>query len=97
MPHPGRIAMATDNSKLNLVAVAVGASAGGVEALKDFVSGLPPDLPSAILVVLHVPAEAPSVLARILGRDAALPTAEAVDDGVERTAVRGLSKRSSRR
>jgi two-component system chemotaxis response regulator CheB len=69
--------MATDNSKFNVVAV--GASAGGVEALKDFVSGLPPDLPSAILVVLHVPAEAPSVLARILARDAPLPTAEAVE------------------
>jgi two-component system chemotaxis response regulator CheB len=69
--------MATDNSKLNIVAV--GASAGGVEALKEFVSGLPTDLPSAILVVLHVPAEAPSVLARILARDATLPTAEAVD------------------
>lgn len=69
--------MATDNSKLNIVAV--GASAGGVEALKHLVSGLPTDLPSAILVVLHVPAEAPSVLARILARDATLPTAEAVD------------------
>jgi chemotaxis response regulator CheB len=29
--------MATDNSKLNIVAI--GASAGGVEALKDLVSG----------------------------------------------------------
>jgi two-component system, chemotaxis family, protein-glutamate methylesterase/glutaminase len=36
---------------------------------------LPPDLPSAILAVLHVPAEAPSILAR----DSALPTTEAVD------------------
>ncbi len=69
--------MAADNSKLDVVAI--GASAGGVEALKDVVSGLPPDLPSAILVVLHVPAEAPSVLARILAREATLPTAEAVD------------------
>jgi two-component system, chemotaxis family, protein-glutamate methylesterase/glutaminase len=46
--------MATDNSKLNVVAI--GASAGGVEALIDVVSGLPPDLSGAILVVLHVPA-----------------------------------------
>jgi two-component system, chemotaxis family, protein-glutamate methylesterase/glutaminase len=69
--------MATNTSELNLVAV--GASAGGVEALKDFAAGLPPDLTCAILVVLHVPAAAPSVLARILGRYAPLPTTEAVD------------------
>ncbi len=68
--------MAND-SKLNVVAI--GASAGGVEALRDLVSSLPSDLACAILVVLHVPAEAPSVLARILDRDSPLPTAEAVD------------------
>jgi two-component system chemotaxis response regulator CheB len=69
--------MATDNSELNVVAV--GASAGGVEALKEFVAGLPRNLPYAVLVVLHVPAQAPSVLARILARESLLPTAHAVD------------------
>lgn len=69
--------MATEDSELNVVAV--GASAGGVEALKDFAAGLPAELPYAVLVVLHMSAGAPSVLARILGRNARLPTAEAVD------------------
>jgi two-component system chemotaxis response regulator CheB len=41
--------MAADNSKLNVVAI--GASADGAEALKELVPGLPPDLPSTILVV----------------------------------------------
>ena len=54
----------TDPAELRLVGV--GASAGGLEALIDLVAGLDPDMPAAVLVVLHQPAEAPTVLPRIL-------------------------------
>jgi two-component system chemotaxis response regulator CheB len=57
--------------------VAVGASAGGVEALSQFASGLPPDLPYSILVVLHLPPDTPSVLARIIDRSGPLPAVSA--------------------
>jgi len=60
--------------------VAVGASAGGVEALRALVGGLPPDYPAAVLVVLHVPREGPSALAKILDRSGPLPATTAVDD-----------------
>jgi two-component system, chemotaxis family, protein-glutamate methylesterase/glutaminase len=60
--------------------VAVGASAGGVEALSELASGLPTDLPYAILVVLHVPANAPSVLAQIIDRAGPLPAVPATVD-----------------
>jgi two-component system chemotaxis response regulator CheB len=58
--------------------VAVGASAGGVEALTRLTAGLTPDLPYAVVVVLHMPADAPSVLARILARAGPLPATPAL-------------------
>ncbi|APE18469.1 chemotaxis protein CheB [Mycobacterium sp. WY10] len=60
-------------------AVAVGASAGGVEALVQFAGGLPDDLPYPVLVALHMPAGAPSVLAHIIDRAGPLPATAAVD------------------
>jgi two-component system, chemotaxis family, protein-glutamate methylesterase/glutaminase len=71
--------MPVESNTLNVVAV--GASAGGVEALTRFAAGLPPDLPYAVLVTLHLPAGGPSVLARILDRNGPLP-AEPATDGV---------------
>jgi two-component system chemotaxis response regulator CheB len=60
--------------------VAVGASAGGVEALRSLVGGLPPDYPAAVMVVLHVPRDAPSALSSILDRSGPLPAAVARDN-----------------
>lgn len=53
--------------------VVIGASAGGVEALMDVVRALPPDLPAALFVVLHVPSDGESMLPRILSHTGPLP------------------------
>ena len=72
------VSIANDTKPLNVVAV--GASAGGVEALTEFVAGLPANLPYAVLVTLHMLAGGPSVLARILDRNGPLPARQAVDE-----------------
>jgi two-component system chemotaxis response regulator CheB len=57
----------------------IGASAGGVETLKDVVAGLPADLPAAVCVVLHIAPSSPSALAHILERAGRLPCRSASD------------------
>src|SRR3954469_20525658 len=57
--------------------IVIGASAGGVEALSNLVSRLPPDLAAAVLIVLHVPQDRTSVLPRILNTAGSLPATHA--------------------
>jgi two-component system chemotaxis response regulator CheB len=71
-----------------------GASAGGVEALRDLVAGLPPALPTAVLVVLHMPASSSGTLARILERPSRLPVRRAVEgDALFRSAAQVAGQR----
>lgn len=53
--------------------VVIGASAGGVEALRRVVADLPYDLPAAVCIVLHMAPSSPSALAGILERAGSLP------------------------
>ncbi|HEY4279649.1 MAG TPA: chemotaxis protein CheB [Conexibacter sp.] len=59
--------------------IALGASAGGVEALTTVVAALPRKIDAAILIVLHVSEAGTSVMPQILSRSGVLPAANARD------------------
>jgi len=60
-------------------AVVIGASAGGVEALSRLVEALPRRFNPAVLVVLHLRPDVPSLLPDIFAERCALPVSEAQD------------------
>jgi len=53
--------------------VVIGASAGGIDALREFVVQLPANFPAPIAVVLHTSPQSPGVLPEILVRSGPLP------------------------
>jgi two-component system chemotaxis response regulator CheB len=59
--------------------IVVGTSAGGIEALKALVGGLPRDLDASLFIVLHTAPYSPGILPEILGRAGQLPASHARD------------------
>src|SRR4051812_15708648 len=76
---PGPRRLRDDGGMAHRDVVVIGASAGGVEALRTVVGALPEDLPAAVLIVLHVPRSAPSALPAILDRVSRIRVRAAVD------------------
>src|SRR5437588_4121474 len=59
---------------------AVGASAGGIEAFRRLVAGMPRDAPLAWVLVQHLARNQQSLLSEILARRTALSVVEARDE-----------------
>ena len=60
-------------------AVAIGASAGGIEVLSVLLSSLPASCRASVIIVVHIPRERPSLLPDVFGAKCALPVREAED------------------
>ena len=70
--------MATQNWLDAHGVVAIGASAGGIDALQRLMGELPMDLPAAVCVVLHIPSSSHSLLAQVISRQTQLPVSQAI-------------------
>jgi two-component system, chemotaxis family, protein-glutamate methylesterase/glutaminase len=57
--------------------VVIGASAGGIDALRVLVAGLPADFPAPICIVMHTSPDSPRVLHEILTRAGRIPAVSA--------------------
>ena len=57
----------------------MGGSAGAIVPLKKIISQLPADFPASIFITVHVTADSPSVLSKLLGRSTTLPTTNPLD------------------
>lgn len=59
--------------------VGIGASAGGLEALRGFVRSVPPTLPATYIVTQHMAPHHRSMLVEIISRETDLPVQDVVD------------------
>jgi two-component system CheB/CheR fusion protein len=66
-------------SKKDFLTVGIGASAGGVKALKEFFAKMPADSGMAFAVVLHLSQTHESNLAEILGRETQMPVIQVTE------------------
>jgi two-component system, chemotaxis family, protein-glutamate methylesterase/glutaminase len=72
-----------DTDLAHFAIIVIGASTGGVEALRTLAAGLPHDIPAALCVVQHI-GQHSSYLPELLVRAGSLPAGHAVQDEVLR-------------
>jgi two-component system CheB/CheR fusion protein len=66
----------SDESARRLLVVGLGASAGGIKALKDFFANVPPETGAAYVVILHLSPDHDSRLAEVLQTTAPMPVTQ---------------------
>ncbi len=78
-PPDGVAELAGDPPRSSFPIVGIGASAGGLEAFRQLLQGLPADTGAAFVLVQHLSPTHTSILPALLARSTAMPVGEAVD------------------
>ncbi|MFK7837405.1 MAG: chemotaxis protein CheB [Sulfitobacter sp.] len=60
--------------------IGVGASAGGLDAIKQMISQVQPGFPHSLVIVQHISPDYKSLMSEILGRETSLPVHEVTDN-----------------
>jgi two-component system chemotaxis response regulator CheB len=71
--------IAVESLQQRILAIVIGASAGGIEALSVLLPALPAGLRAAVFIVVHLPRDRTSLLPDIFAPRCALPVREAQD------------------
>jgi len=79
---PNEVPKRTRARRSNLYVVGIGASAGGLEALRPFVANLPLTVNMAYVIVQHLSPAYRSMMVQLLGRETKLPVEEIKDGTV---------------
>ena len=82
--EPDRLAQPVDAEqppRLPFPVVGIGASAGGLEAVGEFLAAMRPDNGMAFVLVQHLPPDHQSLLAEILARRTQMPVRQ-IEDGM---------------
>jgi len=80
-PHKEPYPAADQQPEPKQTVIAVGASAGGLEALKEFLASLPSDIGNAsVIIAQHLSPTHKSMMVQLLSKDARLSVAEAIHE-----------------
>src|SRR5688572_17193951 len=67
------------SGKKDFLVVGIGASAGGIKALREFFAGMPSDSGMAFVVILHLSQEHKSSLSEIIQRETKMPVQQVTE------------------
>ncbi|MBI3444497.1 MAG: hypothetical protein HY055_03855, partial [Magnetospirillum sp.] len=81
-PAKGATTARSRGKKNTLLVVGIGASAGGLEALRPFVAALPAEAGMAYVIIQHLSPQYRSMMVQLLGRETKLPVEEIKDGQV---------------